>query len=135
MPDIAPAVVLFNSSDDLIELLKITLETQGFVVVTGHISALRKGELNLPTLVEQHKPAAVIYDLIPPYDRQWQYLDHLRATSALKNIPFVLTSTNAKAAREIAGRDELVVEVLGRPFDLDELLAAVRRAVRRSNDG
>lgn len=42
-------------------------------------------------------------------------------------IPFVIPSTNEKAARELAGRDEPVLEILGRPFDLDELLAAVQR--------
>ena len=41
----------------------------------------------------------------------------------------MLTSTNAKATREAAQRDERVLEILGRPFDMDELLLAVRRAV------
>ena len=124
-----PAIAIFNSSDDLVELLRMMFEQHGFVVVSGHVAALKRGEIDLKSFVEQHKPRAVVYDVIPPYERQWMFLDHLRATSALKDIPFVLTSTNAKATREAAQRDERVLEILGRPFDMDELLLAVRRAV------
>jgi len=124
-----PVVAVFNSSDDLVELLRILLEDRGFVVVTGHINDLRKGQLDLQAFANQHKPAAVLYDLIPPYERQWAFLDHLRQTSPLRDVPFVLTSTNAKMARELAGRTENVIEVLGRPFEFEEILAAVRTAV------
>ena len=54
-------------------------------------------------------------------------------TTPLKDIPFVVTSTNARAATELAGRREPVIEILGRPFDLDELLAAVKRAAAGKN--
>ena len=124
-----PLIAVFNSSDDLVELLRILLEANGFVVVTGHIDDLRKGRLDLQSFVAQHRPAAVLYDLIPPYDRHWAFVDHLRQTSALRDIPFVLTSTNARMARELAGRSDHVIEVLGRPFDLEEILGALRKAV------
>ena len=124
-----PLVAVFNSSDDMVELLRIVLEQHGFVVVTGHIDELRKGTRDLRAFVEQYKPAALLYDLIPPYDRHWAFVDHLRTTTSLKDIPFVLTSTNAAKARELAGREETVIEVLGRPFDLEEIVAVVRRTV------
>ena len=131
MPDVPsrPLVAVFNSSDDLVELLRILLENSGFVVVTGHIDDLRKGKLDLQSFVDQHKPGAVLYDLIPPYDRQWAFVDHLRQTSPLKDVPFVITSTNAKMAKELAGRSEHVVEVLGRPFEFDQVVAAIRKAI------
>jgi CheY-like chemotaxis protein len=131
MPDVPsrPLIAVFNSSDDLVELLRILLENSGFVVVTGHINDLRKGKLDLQSFVTQHKPRAVLYDLIPPYDRQWAFVDHLRQTSPLKEIPFVITSTNAKMAKELAGRSEHVVEVLGRPFEFDQVVAAIRKAI------
>jgi CheY-like chemotaxis protein len=124
-----PVVAVFNSSDDLVELLRIALESAGLVVVSGHIADLRRGQIDLQAFVTQHNPAVVLYDLIPPYERQWQFLDHLRDTSPLKKLPFIVTSTNAKAARELAGRDEQVMEILGRPFDLEQIVAAVRRTL------
>jgi CheY-like chemotaxis protein len=126
---VRPVVAVFNSSDDMVELLRIMLESNGFVVVSGHVSDLRRAKIDLQAFVAQNQPAAVVYDLVPPYDTQWAFLDHLRQVSPLRDIPFVLTSTNAKMARELAGRGERVIEVLGRPFDMDELLEAVRRDV------
>jgi CheY-like chemotaxis protein len=125
-------VAVFNSSEDMVELLRILFERHGFVVVTGDVSAVRRGELDLSAFVEQHKPDVVVYDLIPPYDRQWRFLDHLRQTSPLKEIPFVISSSNAAATKELAERDEQVIEVLGRPFEFDALVAAVRRAAKLS---
>lgn len=127
-PTLRPVIAVFNSSDDMVELLRLMLESNGFVVVSGHIADLRRAKIDLQAFVAQNRPAVVVYDLIPPYDTQWAFLDHLRQASPLRGIPFVITSTNARMARELASRDEPVVEVLGRPFDMDELLAAVRRA-------
>ena len=120
-------IAVFNSSDDLVELLRIVLEQNGFIVVTGHIDELRHGKIDLRAFVEQYKPAAVLYDLIPPYDRHWDFVDYLRAVSPLKGIPFILTSTNAAMARQLASRSEEVLEVFGRPFDLDEIVKLARR--------
>jgi DNA-binding NtrC family response regulator len=128
MNEKSAVVAVFNSSDDMVELLRILLERHGFVVVTGHITAIRKGELDLGSFVNQHQPDVVVYDLIPPYDGQWRFLVHLRETSPLKGIPFVITSSNAPAARELAGTDEQIIEVLGRPFEFDALVDAVKRA-------
>ena len=130
MPGTLPVVAVFNSSDDLIEMLRIAFERENFVVLSAHVSEVRRGTIDLKSLIEQHKPNVIVYDLIPPYDRQWQFLDHLRQTSPLNRIPFVITSCNEKAARELGGRDELVHEVLGRPFDVAALVDAVRRAAK-----
>lgn len=127
-PTLRPVVAVFNSSDDMVELLRMMLESNGFVVVSGHIADLRRAKLDLKAFVEQNQPRAVVYDLVPPYDAQWAFLDHLRHVSPLQGIPFVITSTNAKMARELAGRTEQVIEILGRPFEMEALLTAVRRA-------
>jgi CheY-like chemotaxis protein len=124
----APVIAVFNSSDDMVELLRVLFERHGFVVVSSHITSIRKGELDLAAFVGQHQPDVVVYDVIPPYDRQWRFLEHLRQTSPLKALPFVLTSSNASATRELAGTDEQVIEVLGRPFEFDALVDAVKRA-------
>ena len=121
-------VAVFNSSEDLIELLRLYLENAGYVVISGHIDEIRRDKLDLDALVRQHRPSVVLYDLIPPYERNWQFVDHLRTTSPLQDIPFIITSTNAKVARELGQRSEAIFEIFGRPFDLDEVVDAVRAA-------
>lgn len=124
-----PVVALFNSSDDLLELLRMLFEDHGYLAVTGHVNDLRKSTFDLHAFVEQHRPSVVLYDLIPPFERQWAFLDHLRTHSPLRGLPFVLMSTNECLARSLASRNEPVIEVVGRPFEFPVLLEAVRRAI------
>ena len=53
--------------------------------------------------MEQHKPAAVVIDIAPPYDRSWLFVQHLVSTSPLSGVPAVFTTTNEQHVREAAG--------------------------------
>ena len=124
-----PAVVaILNSNDDLVEMLRHLLEQAGFVTVTGHIDDVRRGELDLVNFVKQHEPNVIVYDLVPPYDRSWKYLHLLRDSVPLRGRPFVITSVNSSRAKEVVGESEMVYEVVGKQFDLDAIVAAVRGA-------
>lgn len=127
-------VAVFNSSDDLVEMIRILLEHHGFVAITGHVDELRSGKVDLEAFTRQFQPSVVVYDLPPPYDRHWAFLDMLRTKSPLHGVPFVVTCTNAKVAQELAGRNEPVIQIVGRPFEFDELLAAVRAATGHGSD-
>jgi DNA-binding response OmpR family regulator len=127
-PKRPPVVAILNSNDDLVELLRHLLEQAGFVSVTGHIDDIRRGELDLVNFVKQHEPDVIVYDLVPPYDRSWNYLHLLRDSEPLRGRRFVLTSVNASRAKEVVGRSEMVYEVVGKPLDLDEVVTAVKEA-------
>ena len=123
-----PVVAILNSNDDLVELLRTLLEQAGFVTATGHIDEVRRGRIDLVNFVRQHDPKVIVYDLVPPYERSWNYLYHLRDSEPLRGRPFVLTSVNADRAREVVGNSEMVYEVVGKPFDLDAVVRAVKEA-------
>ena len=126
-----PSVVaVFNSNDDLVELLRTYLEAVGFVVVSGHVAAAKRGGFDLRQFVEQHDPCVVVFDVVPPYDRNWAFLEHLRSDPLFARRQFVITSANAKQAEALAGRVEHIYEVIGKPYDLDQLVQAVREASR-----
>jgi len=126
----APTVIaVLNSNDDVVELLRLVLEQHGFIVVSAHLDAIRRGEQSFTDFVEEHDPKLVIYDLVPPYDRSWRFLEHLRSSALLKDRRFVITSTNAQRAREIIGTTEHVYEIVGKPYDIDGIVSVVRRAL------
>lgn len=127
-PNTPPVVAILNSNDELVELLRNVLEQAGFVTVSGHIDDVRRGNLDLINFVKQHDPNVIVYDLVPPYDRSWNYLHLLRNSEPLRGRSFVLTSVNAARAKEVVGRSEMVYEVVGKPFDLDEVVTAVKEA-------
>jgi DNA-binding NarL/FixJ family response regulator len=125
-----PVVAVFNGNEDVVEMLRVALEQAGMVVVSGHIDAVRRGEQRLSDFVQEHNPAAILYDLVPPYDRSWRFLEHLRDTPSMRGRRFVITSTNAQRAKDIIGTAEHVYEVVGKPYDIDAIVRAVEAAAR-----
>jgi len=121
-------VAVLNSNDDIVEMLRFTLENAGFVVVSAHIDAIRRGESSLSDFVDEHEPQVILYDLIPPYDRSWRFLQHLRNAPNMQGRRFVITSTNAQKAVELSGGAKHVYEILGKPYDLDAIVKAVQGA-------
>jgi CheY-like chemotaxis protein len=126
----APVVLLVNSNEDTVEMLRITFEDKGWNTASAHVADIKRGRTDLLAIVRQHQPAVIVYDISPPYEENWKFLQTLRATDVLRELPFVVTSTN-KAALEKAGGSKDVIEILGKPYDLDEIFAAAERAQRQ----
>ena len=120
-----PVVAVFNSSDDTVELIRAWFEHAGIIVVSAHLDDIKRGSFDLPSFVEQHKPSAVLIDIGPPYDRSWLFVQHLISSSPLAGLPAVLTTTNEKQVRAAAGPAD-VIELVGKPYDLDILLERVK---------
>ena len=129
VPHVAAVI---NTTPDTVDLLKDALEQAGLLVVTGYTFDIRDGKLDLQSFLATHKPDVIVYDLAPPYDRNWAFLQHLRST-ALSGYRFVLTTTNRRYVEGLVGRDERVYEVVGKAEDLDAIVQAVREAVRARN--
>lgn len=125
----ATVVAVINTSADTVELLSSALECAGFVTVCSYTHDIRDGRIDLEAFLRQHRPTVIVYDIAPPYDRNWRFFEHLRET-ALKGYVFVLTSTHPARVEQLVGRTARVYEVVGKPLDLDAIVSAVREAAR-----
>lgn len=126
MPDVP--VVAIDTNPDLVEMMKARIETAGFVALVIHIGDIRAG-LDVETIVAQHDPVVVVYDVVMPYERNWRFLEHLRETS-FKGRRFVITTPNEKGIRKLVGRDDKVYEVVDSGGDIHPVVQAVREAAR-----
>jgi CheY-like chemotaxis protein len=124
-------VAVFNTSEDTTDLLRIVLENAGFVVVTAFTNLLRDGRTDLEGFLRQHRPAVIVYDIAVPYEHNWRLYEHMRSTPACETIKFVLTTTNVRHVRALAG-DNVLHEIVGKPYDLDEIVRAVAEATGTS---
>jgi DNA-binding response OmpR family regulator len=128
----APDVVaVFNTSPDTTDMLRIVLEHAGFVVVTAYTYDLRDGRIELETFMRQHQPKVLIYDIAIPYEQNWRLFQHFRQLPTFAAAKFVLTTTNAAQVAKIAGLEAHVHEIVGKPYDLDILVQAVKEAARQ----
>ena len=124
------AVAVLNTSPDTIEMLRRVLQHAGFAVVTGYIHDIRDGRLDVAAFMREHDPSVVVYDIALPYDQQWTFFQHLKSRPALAGRSFVLTTTNAAEVEKVAGHDEHVYEIIGKPYDLGDIVRAVKEACR-----
>ena len=127
MPLSSHVVAIFNTSEDTTDLLRIVFENAGFVVVTAFTNHLRDGKVDLEAFMRQHQPRVIVYDIAVPYEQNWRLYQHMRSAPACRGVSFVVTTTNIRYVQKLAGDEELH-EIVGKPYDLDQILGAVRQA-------
>ena len=131
IPGSKPQVVaVVNTNPDIVRLLRVSLERSGFVVLAIHIEDIKTASANVKAMLEEHDPRVIVYDVAPPYDQNWRFLDHLRNSTEFKGRKFVLTSVNGRAVQQIVGQTESVYEIVGQDSDILEIVRGVKEASR-----
>jgi DNA-binding response OmpR family regulator len=122
-------VAIFNASDDTVEMLEQTFQHAGFRTADAHVSDIKRGEQNFGSFIEEHDPQAIIWDISPPYAQNWNFFQLMRTSALLNGRGIVLTTTNVGHLNAIAGRDTGAIEIVGKPYDLDLIVSAVKRTL------
>jgi DNA-binding response OmpR family regulator len=126
-------VALFNASDDTVEMVKRMLDAAGHHCLVGcHMSDLKKGRVDFDLYLRQHKPTVVIFDISPPYRENWLFFTSLRHREGMNGLGLVLTTTNKARLDEAVGENSEALEIVGKPYDLDQISAAIRAAIIRA---
>jgi len=127
-------VAVFNASDDTVEMLQLMLSVRGYRALGGHVDDVKSGELDFVEFVTTHTPSAIIWDIAPPYDRNWNFFKLIRAVNFLEHCALVLTTTHKQHLDALVGHDSGAIEIVGKPYDLQLIVDAVARAmdVKRS---
>jgi len=107
-------------------LLRDLLTDKGYAVLeaSNGSAALR--------LAERQPPALVLLDLVLPEQSGLELLTELKSTRATAHVPVIAVSACADLLVRAA---ELADAVVGKPFDIEELLAKISAARRRSCPG
>jgi CheY-like chemotaxis protein len=123
-------IAIVNSSDELIDILAEVFRRDGYEVVTAHSRDVREGKIDLPEFMARCDPAVLLYDVAVPYDENWRFVQTLRQRPELEGRQLILTSTNKRALEQLVGPTD-TYEIIGKPFDVQQIRAAVTRAASR----
>jgi DNA-binding response OmpR family regulator len=124
-------VALFNASDDTVEMVLRMLSAAGIHGLGGcHFADLKKGRVDFDQFLATHDPQVVIFDISPPYAENWAFFKTLRHASTMERRGLVLTTTNKLRLDEIVGTDSTAIEIVGKPYDLRQISAAIAAAAR-----
>jgi CheY-like chemotaxis protein len=121
-------VAVVNSNEDTVEMLRIRLEGAGFNTVAGDVTDFKRGRADFQEFLATHQPRVVVYDVAPPYEENWTFFNQIRATPAGSRLRFILTTTNRQVMEKYCGGSQ-AYEIIGKPYDLDAVVQAVRQAV------
>lgn len=128
-----PTVVgIANTNDDIIELLRLVLEKEGFATAVIHLVDIKNGRADFNEFVEEQDPAAIIFDIPPPYDDNWTVVSTLRRLPVMQGRGVVITTTHKAHLERLVGESTGAVEIIGKPNDTSDVLEAVKRELRRT---
>jgi CheY-like chemotaxis protein len=125
-----PVVGIANTNEDIIELLRMVMERDGFATAVIHLVDIKNGRADFNDFLDKHDPAVIVFDIPPPYDDNWTVVSTLRQLPNMERRGVVCTTTHKPHLERLVGPTG-AVEIIGKPNDIQEVLEAVKRELRR----
>jgi two-component system KDP operon response regulator KdpE len=128
-----PTVLVVDDEPTISRALRITLSARGFGVLTAATGA--EGLQNLA----RELPDVVIVDLGLPDMDGTELISLIRAdpaaSAAAVPVPIIVLSAREQEPQKVAALDAGADDYVTKPFGMDEFLARLRAALRRSQPG
>jgi CheY-like chemotaxis protein len=121
--------VTFSPQSLVAYFLKGVLECAGLMVTsaTSSVEALE-------SCVLRRRPDAIVYDVSFPFATNWRTLQEVRGLSAFRNVPVVVTTSDARELFKATGCSK-AIEIVVRPENIVALRQALRGAIEAAVPG
>ncbi len=123
MTEPGATVLVVDDEPQIVRALRINLTARGYKVITAH-----DGTAALKAVAET-KPDVVVLDLGLPDLDGTEVIAGLRGWTT---VPIIVLSARGDSADKVEALDAGADDYVTKPFGMDELLARLRAAVRRS---
>ncbi|MCK8602505.1 response regulator [Desulfoferrobacter suflitae] len=120
------SVLIVEDEADILELLKYTIQTAGFEVLTAEdgYAALSLAKRRLPDLI--------LLDLMLPGLDGFEICKELKRSSETRHIPIIMLTAKGEEVDRIVGLELGADDYVVKPFSPRELTLRIRAVLRRS---
>ena len=122
----AETILVVDDDLDILELLKMNLEPEGYDVRTASDGkqAVESASLNPPDLI--------LLDVMMPHKDGFQVIEDLKNIEDTKTVPVILLTARGQTEDKIHGLDAGADDYITKPFDLREVTARVKAVLGRT---
>lgn len=123
----AAKVLMIEDEEDIALIVRFLLERQGFVV--EHVADGRAG---LERIESGPAPDLVLMDYMLPFRDGMELVERLRAQAGWSSVPVLMLTAKARETDIVRALEIGADDYVTKPFQPEELLARIRRLLRRS---
>ncbi|MDE0466787.1 MAG: SpoIIE family protein phosphatase [Candidatus Poribacteria bacterium] len=122
----AETILVVDDDLDILELLKMNLEPEGYNVRTANDgeSAVQSACMDPPDLI--------LLDVMMPHKDGLQVIEELKDIEHTKNVPVILLTARGQTEDKVRGLDTGADDYITKPFDLREVTARVEAVLGRT---
>ncbi|SDL69640.1 Response regulator receiver domain-containing protein [Franzmannia pantelleriensis] len=126
----APRILMVEDEEDIAFLIRFLLERNGYAVEHAADGRQALERLGL-SAAGSDIPDLVLLDIMLPYHDGLEILERLRDQPAWQAVPVLMLTAKAREADIVRALELGADDYVTKPFQPDELLARLRRFMRR----
>lgn len=119
-------ILMVEDEEDIAFLIRFMLERHGFTV--EHAA---DGRQALEKLTSSSPPDLILMDIMLPYHDGLELIERLRAQPRWERVPVLMLTAKAREVDIVRALELGADDYVTKPFQPEELLARIRRLLRR----
>ena len=119
-------ILMVEDEEDIAFLIRFMLERHGFVV--DHAA---DGRQAIEKITTSSPPDLTLMDIMLPYHDGLELIERLRAQAGWAQVPVLMRTAKAREAEIVRALELGADDYVTKPFQPEELLARIRRLLRR----
>jgi two-component system alkaline phosphatase synthesis response regulator PhoP len=127
---VAKRILLVDDEQDILELLKYNLETEGYETMTATDGLQALALAQNPT--GGASPDLIILDVMLPGKDGWEVIKALRQNENTKKIPVIFLTAKGGEVDEVVGLELGADDYIIKPISIRKLLARVKTVLRKN---
>lgn len=122
-------VLIVEDEDAIREMVRVTLETNGFAVIEA--ADAEQAEV----VLADRRPDLILMDWMLPGASGVELIRRIKRDEAQREIPIIMLTAKNEEHSKVTGLDAGVDDYVTKPFSTRELVARIRAVMRRSGAG